>query len=100
MLKFNDKPTEKLRLVVRLETTTYFDKTGVCFKKQLRVLKRKSQLYLHDVLIEAEEINRITNLHAVDDGVYELDWCNISHDYETGYADDWEYVLVPYTEEE
>lgn len=92
---------EEPRCVVKVETSKYFDKNGFVFKKQVRQLKRKShQLNIHsDVLIEIEDIDLIINLHDVPDGVYELTWVNVSYDYETGYADDWEYELVPYNEE-
>ena len=45
--------------------------------------------------IGAEEVlPRIINLDECKDGVYEVTACNISHDFETGYADDWDYKLI------
>ena len=37
---------------------------------------------------------RILNLGEVEDGIYEVVVCNESHDYETGYVDDYDYRLV------
>ena len=44
-------------------------------------------------------LGRITNLDVVGDGLYYLDVINEYRDWESGYVEDWEYKLVPYTEE-
>jgi len=92
--------SEKLRLVVRLSTSTFFTKRGVSSKKDITVLSRKSDLRLGDVFCEPEEMHRIVNLHRCEDGVYEITWVNVSHDWETGYPDDWDYKMIPYEEEQ
>ena len=41
----------------------------------------------------------IINLYECDDGIYEVIMCNLSHDWETGYLDDWDLKLIPYKKE-
>ena len=94
--KYSDM--EKPKLIVRLNTSTYFTGRGVSYRKDITVLKRKSSLHLSEVFVEAVEMLRIVNLDECEDGVYEIGWCNISNDWETGYPDDWDYVLIPYEE--
>lgn len=43
------------------------------------------------------EYSPITNLYDVEDGVYELKHTNIRRDID-GYPEEWDYQLVPYTE--
>ena len=89
----------KLKIIVRLKTESYYDNNKVVMKKVLTVLKRKSVGNFGDVLIDACDINNITNLLELEDGVYEISWNVTSTDWETGQADDWNYMLVPYSEE-
>lgn len=44
-------------------------------------------------------IPRIVNFYNCQDGVYEIQVNDIQRDWETGYVDDWDYILVPYEEE-
>lgn len=84
------------RVIVRVITNTFFTNTGIKYEKVVRVLKRKSKGSLYDFI---QEPNEITNLLDVEDGLYHVTAQNISYDYETGYPDDWDVVLVPYKEE-
>lgn len=45
-----------------------------------------------------EVIGNIVNLDSCADGVYIVTTCNESRDYETGYIDDYDLQLIPYTE--
>lgn len=40
----------------------------------------------------------IEQLRMFADGLSEVVLCKVSHDFETGYGDDWDYKLVPFTE--
>ena len=87
------------RCVVRLRTTMWADKSGLYMKKSLAFLRRKSEGF--NVLEEdasaagAEEVlPRILNMDECQDGIYEVVTCNESRDYETGYIDDYDYLLV------
>ena len=86
------------RLVVRLTSSTYFTARGVSYRKDITVLKRKSSLHLNEVFDYPDEMLRITNLDQCEDGIYEIGWFNVTRDCETGYPDDWDYVLIPYKE--
>jgi len=89
------------KLVVKLETTAFMQKNGAfVLQKKMTPLKRKSQLGWDEVGVEdlMLDVGLIRNLHKVKDGLYSFEVCNVSYDIESGYADDWEYVLVPYTE--
>ncbi len=88
------------RCTVRVKTTVWADKRGLHTKKSLTFLRRQCEGF--NVLAEdasaigAEEVfPRILNLGEVEDGIYEVVVCNESHDYETGYVDDYDYRLMP-----
>ena len=88
------------RCTVRVKTTVWADKRGLHTKKSLTFLRRRCEGF--NVLAEdasaigAEEVLlRILNLGEVKDGIYEVVVCNESHDYETGYVDDYDYRLMP-----
>ena len=92
------------KLVVRLKTSYWHDERGLYSSKKLIVLKRLTNgfNFLEEDchMVGADEVfPRITNLHDVVDGVYEVTTCNITKDWETGYVEDYEYELVPYKEE-
>lgn len=87
------------RCTVRVKTTVWADKRGLHTKKSLTFLRRQCEGF--NVLAEdasaigAEDVlPRIVNLAEVGDGIYEVVVCNESHDYETGYVDDYDYRLV------
>ena len=87
------------RCTVRVKTAAWADKRGLHTKKSLTFLRRRCEGF--NVLDEdasaigAEEVLlRILNLDEVEDGIYEVVVCNESHDYETGYVDDYDYRLV------
>lgn len=87
------------RCTVRVKTTVWADKRGLYTKKSLTFLRRQCEgfnvLAEDACMIGAEEVlPRIVNLDGVEDGIYEVVVCNESHDYETGYVDDYDYRLV------
>lgn len=93
----SDEP--KGRCVVRLRTTAWEDGRGAHLKKSVTFLKKQSaghNFLQEDISCIGAELalTRIVNLYECQDGVYEVTACNISHDYETGYADDWDYKLI------
>lgn len=94
----------KPRTVVRVKTERYATNNGVAFKKTVNTLKRKS--YGYNLITESVKdsdaeltVDSIINLLDVPDGIYEVVMTNLSHDWETGYLDDWDLKLVPYTDE-
>ena len=93
------EPKQLNRCVVRLRTTMWADKSGLHTKKSLTSLRRKSEGF--NVLEEdasavgvEEVLPRILNMDECPDGVYEVVMCNESHDWETGYVDNYDYRLV------
>ena len=87
------------RCVVRVKTSYWSDDRGAHTKRSLNVLRRQCEGY--NILEEdcqdlsTEEVMRgITNLHDVEDGIYELIMANKSYDLETGYVEDYDYTLV------
>ena len=96
-----NKPKQPVT-VVRLTTSTYKTSKGAFRQtKELRTLKRKTPEF---DLLENEMYNQslddivITNLGNVVDGVYQLVTVNESYDWETGYLDDYELILIPYVD--
>ena len=89
------------RCVVRLRTTMWSSGKGVFVQKSLTFLRRKSEGF--NVLEEdcgatdvGHVLSRIINLNECDDGIYEVVTCNVSHDFETGHIDDYDYRLIAF----
>ena len=87
------------RCMVRVKTTIWADKRGLHMKKSLTFLRRQCKglnILIQDVsAIGAEGVfPNIMNFGEVEDGIYEVVVCNESHNYETGYIDDYDYRLV------
>jgi hypothetical protein len=90
---------EVMTTFCRVKTSYWGSGRGIHTRKDIIFLKRKSTKCIwvkEDVSnIGADEvIKRITNLHEVDDGIYEIVPCNEILDWELGYADDYEYKLI------
>lgn len=88
--------------IVRLRTTTWSDKKGLHIKRSLTYLRRRcSGLNILEEETEAvgaeQAFKNIINIDQCEDGVYEVIVCNVRHDWETGYPDDWNYKLVQIT---
>lgn len=88
------------RLVVRVRTSAYAKRNGLVHTKSVTVMRRMSRG--HDFLDEDASMvgadlvmARITNLHEVDDGLYQVVTVNEGRDWETGYLEEWDYKLVP-----
>lgn len=95
-----DAEKERSRCIVRLRTTTWGDRKGLYTKRSLTYLRRQcvgfNGLAEYVGAAGAEQaIGSITNLDQCKDGIYEAVVCNVSHDWESGIADDWDYKLVP-----
>lgn len=92
------------RCVIKLTTSSYATTKGIFTVKSLRYAKRLS--YGFNVLQEDisnasadDVIKSITNLNECKDGFYEVITCNHSHDYESGYCDDYDLKLIQYTKD-
>lgn len=90
--------------VVRLTTSSYVSSNGAFRQtKELRTLKRKTPEF---DLLENETQNMspddivVVNLYNMPDGVYQLAMTNESYDWETGHLDDYELILIPYTDDD
>lgn len=95
------KPQETNLQVVRLSTSAWSDDRGVYLRKSLTTLKRKSsgyQILTEDVnnISPLEVIENIVNLNDCVDGIYKVEICNVSTDWETGYVESYDYKLVPF----
>lgn len=90
---------EKIKIIVRLTTSCYHDHGGLTIKKHLRFLKRKCTGFNFidedcSMVSAGEVFDRITNLDECKDGIYQIKICNEKKDWETGYIDDYDYMLV------
>lgn len=61
-----------LRCVVRLKTSMYRTKRGIAVRKDLELLKRKTELSISDLIDIPEGIQCIENIHMLEDGIYEI----------------------------
>lgn len=96
----NDKP----KVVVKVTTSCWQNSDGVYYKKSARFLRRKC--IGHNFILEEcgnigafDLIPMIVNFHSVADGVYEVVLNRLSRDWESGVADDWDWILVKYEEQ-
>ena len=87
--------------IVRLKTSWWNDKRGLHSRKDITPMKSLSKGY--QILEEdaknigaSQVAERIENLGECEDGLYTVITCNESHDWETGYVDDYDYRLIPY----
>jgi len=101
-VQFLGESKDAPKTIVRVKSSSWHDNKGVHFRRDMNILRRKSNCdyVIEDCsMIGAEEvIPRIINFHKVEDGVYELIFCNESRDWETGYVDDHDYKLVELNE--
>ena len=86
--------------VVRVSTTSWIDRRGLHMKKSLIFLRRQCKgvnLIQEEVsaTTPTEALFRIINWNEVADGIYTVEICNESRDWESGYVEDWDYRLVP-----
>ena len=88
------------RCVIRLRTTAWANHKGIHCTKSITFLKKQS--YGVNILEEEisavgamEAISRIVDLGMHDDGIYEVVVANESRDWETGYIDDYDLILIP-----
>jgi len=101
-VKTTDPPRQ---LIVRVRTSFWYSNNGCNTKKTITIIVRKSDKeYAYctsEEMSEAPELflGRVTNLDAVEDGLYYLNVINEYRDWESGYVEDWDYELVQYTEE-
>lgn len=90
------------RTVVRISTSFWSSNGTLNVKKSIRLLVKKSNgdhsIFEDASCVGAESaLKSITNLDSVEDGVYEIVVRVLGRDFESGYPDDWEYVLYPYS---
>jgi hypothetical protein len=87
---------------VRVGTEAFKRGDTYFYGRTIRVIKKKTEVdYLYDDCQQVgtqEAIENILNINTVKDGLYQLVFCNVSKDCETGYIDDFNFKLVPYEE--
>lgn len=91
-------------MVVRVSRSAWGDARAVHSKTSIRLMRSLCQpewTFLDDGKNCGEEVvfERITNLHECRDGLYELVICNEERDWETGYVEDWDYKLIPISDD-
>ena len=101
ILKSHTPHAPLLVLLPYLKTSWWNDKRGLHSRKDITPMKSLSKGY--QILEEdaknigaSQVAERIENLGECEDGLYTVITCNESHDWETGYVDDYDYRLIPY----
>jgi len=97
---FPEQNPAEANCVVRVSTTSWADRRGLHMKKSLTFLRRQCKginLIEEDIRATSptETMFRISNWNEVTDGLYTVEICNESRDWESGYVEDWDYRLVP-----
>ena len=88
------------KTAVRVSTSIWTDSNNITYKRNIKVLKRRS--YGPNVIefisyeCPYDEWPCIVNAHAVPDGIYEIKMINIV--YDLGSIDSCEYELIPLEE--
>jgi len=95
---------KKIRIVVALRTSCWADSRGLHMRRDLCYLKRKcvgfNFLDEDSRCVGPEEVvPRVVNLNEVPDGEYEVVIVNHKYDWESGMLEDYDYKLVPVTEQ-
>lgn len=97
-----DPKAEKCRCIVRLKTSFWKSERGLHTRQDITFMRKLSLEY--QVLEEdaanigaKEVLEKIVNLAECEDGLYEAITCNPYTDWETGYLDDYDYKLVPFS---
>lgn len=91
---------EEIDCIVRIKTTTWFDKSGLHVRKDIRTMKRLSQgfdFFTDECQqIGAEDaLSMLTNLDKCEDGLYHVVIINEQRDWESGHIDSYEFKLIP-----
>lgn len=90
--------------VVRVSRSYWSDNRAAHEKTTISWLKRKSppagNFLQEDVsATDAQDVlERIVDLHTHPNGLYTVEMTNISRNWESGDIDDYDYMLIPYTE--
>lgn len=88
--------------VVRLKTVQWHDQKGIYVRRNITFLKRKSSGFnflSEDASNDIDDcVCKIINLDQCCDGIYTVATINETRDWETGYVEDWDYLLVPHTD--
>jgi hypothetical protein len=93
-------PEVRSKSVVRLSTSYWITNGSLRRTQSITVMRRQSVGY-QPIEEDASNIgvnevfSKIVNLDGLVDGLYEVILCDESHDWETGYLDDYNYKLVP-----
>ncbi len=96
---FPCKKESEPKCIVRVRTSCYVTSGKLCKSKEVYTLKRKTEIdWFNEELnmLGGELWERILDLDLIEDGLYILQACNFSKDYETGVIDDYDLKLVPY----
>jgi len=93
----------KTKVIVRLKRSWWGDAKGLHQRVDISYLRRKSagfNFVAEDHAYEGGDVtwSRFVNIDECCDGVYEVLMCNVKRDYETGDIDDYDFKLVPYTD--
>lgn len=81
-------------LIGRLTKESYIHNNELVSKCKFKLLKRRSNGSLEDLICDADYDIPKLNMHSMNEGLYELTATNISKDYETGIIDDWDIQLI------
>jgi len=97
-----DPNATKCRCIVRLKTSFWKSERGLHTRQDITFMRKLS--FEYQVLEENAAnigakgvLEKIVNLAECEDGLYEVVTCNPSTDWETGYIDDYDYELVPFS---
>jgi hypothetical protein len=102
LLADDDDDADVSRCIVRLTTSTWADRRGLHRKQSVTFMRRQCRGY-NILESDAETIGAanvwpsIVNLDECPDGVYLAVICNERRDYDTGYVEDWDLRLIPYS---
>lgn len=86
---------KRVKIIGRLSTERYMHGDELVCRHKFKVLKRKSQGSLRDLICDPYYDIAQIDFGKYEDGIYELDMVVQSIDVESGVLDDWELTLKP-----
>ena len=84
----------KKALIGRLTRERYLHNEQLVEKTVFRVLKRRSQLRLDDVITDPCADIADIDFSKYEPGIYQIEMIDVSTDMDTGLVDDWSLTLI------
>jgi hypothetical protein len=98
----DDGDKQPIKTVVRIKTNIYDSGSGITYKKTVNLLKRKSTGEYHPFFDDESPAIQwsclMTDLHSLEDGIYEVITLNTDYNWEYSVYEGVGYKFIEYKE--